>query len=149
MRQRFEQQLSLGAVPISDIKIPTKSRDEMPPTVRALQYIFTTPDLNEKIFKLLEEQICKGKKKTGRKGMDLWHILVLAVVRHATGTNWDRLHLMANGDRYVREIMGVPATRFGMEEIEFEYQNILDNVSLIDENLLYQINTIVVVVGNQ
>ena len=66
--------------------------------------------------------------------MDLWHILVLAVVRHATGTNWDRLHLMANGDRYVREIMGVPATRFGMEEIEFEYQNILDNVSLIDED---------------
>ena len=43
MRQRFEQQLSLGAVPISDIKIPTKSRDERPPTVRALQYIFITP----------------------------------------------------------------------------------------------------------
>ena len=149
MRQRFEQQLSLGAVPISDIKIPTKSRDEMPPTVRALQYIFTTPDLNETIFKLLEEKICKHKKKTGRKGMDLWHILVLAVIRHATGTNWDRLHLMANGDRYVREIMGVHATRFGMEEIEFEYQNILDNVSLIDEDLLYQINTIVVEAGHQ
>lgn len=30
MRQRFEQQLSLGTVPISDIKIPTKSRYEMP-----------------------------------------------------------------------------------------------------------------------
>ena len=149
MRQRFEQQLSLGAVPISDIKIPTKSRDEMPPTVRALQYIFTTPDLNEKIFKLLEEKICKGKKKTGRKGMDLWHILVLAVIRHATGTNWDRLHLMANGDRYVREIMGVHCTKFGMEEIEFEYQNILDNVSLIDEDLLYQINQVVVEAGHQ
>ena len=61
MRQRFEQQLSLGAIPISDIKIPTKSRDEMPPTVRALQHIFTTPALNEKIFNLLEEKICKGK----------------------------------------------------------------------------------------
>ena len=54
MRQRFEQQLSLGAVPISDKKIPTKSRDEMPPTVRALQHIFLTPLLNEKVFKLLE-----------------------------------------------------------------------------------------------
>ena len=121
----------------------------MPPTVRALQYIFTTPGLNEKIFKLLEEQICKDKKKTGRKGMDLWHILVLAVIRHATGTNWGRLHMMANGDRYVREIMGVHATRFGMEEIEFEYQNILDNVSLIDEDLLYQINQVVVEAGHQ
>ena len=149
MRQRFEQQLNLGTVPISNIKIPVKSRDEMPPTVRALQYIFTTEALNEKVFKLLEEKICKGKKKTGRKGMDLWHMLVLAVIRHATGTNWDRLHMMANGDRYVREIMGVHCTKFGMEEIEFEYQNILDNVSLIDEDLLYQINQVVVEAGHQ
>jgi len=65
MRQRFEQQLSLGAIPIKDIKIPTKSRDEMPPTVRALQYIFITPSLNEKIFKLLEENICTNKKRPG------------------------------------------------------------------------------------
>jgi IS5 family transposase len=149
MRQRFEQQLSLGTVPISDIKIPTKSRDEMPPVVRALQFIFTTEALNEKVFELLEEKICKGKKKTGRKGMDLWHILVLSVVRHATGTNWDRLHMMANYDALVRNIMGVHRTQFGMEEMEFEYQNILDNVSLIDEDLLYQINTIVVEAGHQ
>ena len=81
--------------------------------------------------------------------MDLWHILVLAVVRHATGTNWDRLHLMANGYRFVREIMGVHCTGFSLEDIEFEYQNILDNVSLIDEQLLYQINTIVVEAGHQ
>ncbi len=121
----------------------------MPPTVRALQYIFTTEVLNEKVFKLLEEKIFSNKKKTGRKGMDLWHILVLAVVRHATGTNWDRLHLMANGDRFVRKIMRIHSTRFGMEEIEFDYQNILDNVSLTDEELLYQINTIVVEAGHQ
>lgn len=149
MRQRFEQQLSLGTIPICDIKLPTKSRDEMPPTVRALQYIFTTEVLNEKVFKLLEEKICSNKKKTGRKGMDLWHILVLAVVRHATGTNWDRLHMMANYDTMVRNIMGIHCTKFGMEEIEFDYQNILDNVSLIDEDLLYQINTIVVEAGHQ
>ena len=45
--------------------------------------------------------------------------------------------------------MGVHCTKFGMEEIEFEYQNILDNVSLIDEALLYQINAIVVEAGHQ
>ena len=81
--------------------------------------------------------------------MGLWDILVLAVVHHATGTNWDRLHLMANGDRFVREIMGIHGTRFDMEEIGFEYQNILDKVSLIDEESLYQINTIVVEAGYQ
>lgn len=149
MRQRFEQQLSLGMLAVSEIKIPVKSRDEMPPLVRALQYIFTTKALNEKIFKLLEEKICKGKKKTGRMGMDLWHILVLAVVRQATNANWDRLHMMSNYDRLVRSIMGVHSIQYGVPEIEFEYQNILDNVRLIDEDLLYEINTIVVQAGHQ
>ena len=124
MRQRFEQQMSLNTVAIADVAIPLKSRDEMPPLVRALQYLFTTPELNEKVFGLLEKRICTGKKKTGRKGMDLWHILVLAVVRHATGTNWDRLHMMANYDLLVRQIMGVHTTGFGQTGIEFEYQNI-------------------------
>ena len=92
MRQRFEQQMSLNTVAIANVEIPLKSRDELPALVRALQYLFITPELNEKVFELLEKKICTGKKKTGRKGMDLWHILVLAVVRHATGTNWDTLH---------------------------------------------------------
>jgi IS5 family transposase len=145
MRQRFEQQLDLRITAISDIQIPTKSRDELPAVLRALQHIFITPSLNEKVFHLLEEQICKDKKKTGRKGMDLWHVLVLAVLRHALDTNWDRLHLMANGDRYVRNILGVLALG---EDDEFQYQTILDNVSLIDESLLLSINDIVVEAGH-
>ena len=114
MRQRFEQQLSFGIQPVSDIKIPLNSRDEMPPVARALQYTFTTVPLNEKVFKLLEEKVCIGKKKTGRKGMDLWHILVLAVVRHATGANWDRLQMMSNYDMLVRRIMGVYSIQYGV-----------------------------------
>ena len=71
MRQRFEQQMSLRIVAIADVKFPLKSRDELPPVLMALQYIFVTPELNEKVFALLEKKICSGKKKTGRKGMDL------------------------------------------------------------------------------
>ena len=71
MRQRFEQQIKLGTVAIPDVTFPLKSRDELPPTLAALQYIFITPDLNEKIFALLEKKICADKKKTGRNGMDL------------------------------------------------------------------------------
>ena len=39
MRQRFEQQLSMGVEPISEVKIRLKSRDEMPPLLFALQTI--------------------------------------------------------------------------------------------------------------
>lgn len=150
MRQRFEQQMNLRTVAISDVKFPLKSRDELPPVLMALQYIFVTPALNEKVFGLLEKKICKGKKKTGRKGMDLWHILVLAVVRHACGTNWDTLETWANHHELVRRVMGVHATAFIEDEkMEFHYQTILDNVSVIDEDLLQEINLMIVDAGHQ
>ncbi len=71
MRQRFEQQMNLRTVAIADVKFPLKSRDELPPVLKALQYIFVTPELNEKVFSLLEKKIVDGKKKNGRPGMDL------------------------------------------------------------------------------
>ena len=124
MRQRFEQQMSLRTIAISNAKFPLKSRDELPPVLKALQYIFVTPELNEKVFSLLENKIVADKKKTGRPGMDLWHIFVLAVVRHTLSTNWDRLEHLANYDQMVREIMGVHATAFIEEDkIEFGYRN--------------------------
>ena len=150
MRQRFEQQMNLRTVAISDVKFSLKSRDELPPVLMALQYIFVTPELNEKVFSLLEKKICSGKKQTGRKGMDLWHILVLAVVRHTCGTNWDTLETWANHHELVRKVMGVHASAFIEEEkIEFAYQTILDNVSLVDQALLYEINELVVDAGHK
>jgi len=149
MRQRFEQQMNLRTVAISDVKFPLKSRDELPPVLMALQYIFVTAELNEKVFQLLEKKIVSGKKKTGRPGMDLWHILVLAVVRHTLSTNWDRLEDMANYHQLVRQIMGVHETAFLEDDkIEFGYQTILDNVSLLDENILAEVNQLVVEAGH-
>ena len=150
MRQRFEQQMNLRTIAIADVKFPLKSRDELPPVLMALQYIFITPELNEKVFQILEHKICSGKKKTGRKGMDLWHILVLAVVRHACDTNWDTLELWSNYNELIRRVMGVHATAFiEGEKIEFNYQSIIDNVSLVDEALLKEINLLVVDAGHK
>lgn len=145
MHLRFEQQISLRTTAISDVQFPLKSLDELLPILMALQYIFITPELNEKVFELLEKKVCGGKKKTGRKGMDLWHILVLAVVRNGRGSNWNSLALDANHHTLVRKIMGVHGTEFlGEEGEQFTYQNIVDNVKLIDEPLLQQINQLVV-----
>jgi IS5 family transposase len=149
MRKRFEQQTTLGILPVSEVKINTKSRDELPPVLVALQQIFITQELNEKIFLLLEEKISKSKKKTGRPGMDLWHILVLAIVRHTLNTNWDRIEYLSNNDKTLRKIMGVHVEKFGIEELEFAYQTIVDNVSQIDEEMLHKINDIVVAYGQQ
>lgn len=148
MRQRFQQQTTFGITPVNEVKFPLRSRDELPPVLMALQHIFNTSELNEKVFDLLEKKIVSNKKKTGRKGMDLWHILVLAVVRHTLDTNWDRLEDMANYHKLLRQILGVHVEKFGIEEIEFAYQTIVDNVSLIDEALLLDINKLVVEHGH-
>ncbi len=52
MRKRFEQQRKLGIIPISKVKLPVKSRDELPPILRALQHIYVTPELNEEVFRI-------------------------------------------------------------------------------------------------
>src|SRR5665213_3253791 len=81
--------------------------------------------------------------------MDLWHILVLAIVRHTLNTNWDRIEYLSNNDKTLRKIMGVHVEKFGIEEMEFAYQTNVDNVSLIDEEMLYKINDIVVAYGQK
>ncbi len=80
--------------------------------------------------------------------MDLWHILVLAVIRHTLDTNWDRLEDMANHHKLLRQVLGIHVEKFGIEETEFSYQTIVDNVSLIDDDLLHQINLMVVEHGH-
>ena len=81
MRKRFEQQMSLGATPISEAWVDLKSRDAFPKLLAGLIYIFETPELNESVFTILEEKVLGGKKKTGRLGMSLWELFVLGTVR--------------------------------------------------------------------
>jgi len=146
MRKRFEAQMTIGGTPIEEIKIPTKSRDEFPPYLKAMQYIYCNEELSEKIYSLLEDKICKGKKKTGRPGMNLWEIFVLAGTRLCLNINYDRLHWVANYDELLRKMLGVHHPIKGGKE--YEYQNIVDNVKLLDDQTLRQINEIIVEAGH-
>lgn len=56
MRYRFQQQTTFVITPVSEVKFPLRSRDELPPVLKALQHIFVTPELNEKVFALLEKK---------------------------------------------------------------------------------------------
>jgi hypothetical protein len=68
MRHRFQQQITLGITPISEVKFPLRSRDELPPVLMGLQHIFITPELNEKIFSLLEKRVVGSKRERAAKG---------------------------------------------------------------------------------
>ena len=147
MRNRFEQQLEIGRLLIQDTRISLKCRDSLLELVAALKEIFVNNTYNEKVFSILENSIIAGKKKTGRKGMDLWQIFVLSQVRLCLNVSYDRLHYIANHDKLVRQIMGVEKeTRF--DQIEFEYQNIYDNVTLLDDETVRELNDVIVDFGH-
>ena len=148
MRKTFEVQYELGALPIEKIKINTKSRHELPPVLVALQNIYCDKEISEKIFKLMWDKLCAGKKKTGRPGLNLWQILVLGIVRLTQDLDYDMLHDQVNNHRRLREMMGIESD-YGFKRIELEYQNIVDNVKLMDEELLEQINGIIVSCGHK
>lgn len=148
MRKRFEQQTSIGQVLIEDVQIRLKSRDAIDELMAALQKIFLTPTYNEQIFEILESKLNKGKKKTGRPGMDLWHIFVLAQLRLCMNASYDRLCHMANNDKIVRKIMGVEKES-GYGYKEFEYQNIYDNLTWLDDQAVRQLNEVIVGFGHE
>ena len=54
MRKRIEQQLKLGGVSIAEVKVPLKSRDELPPILMALQHLYVTPELKAEAFRIVE-----------------------------------------------------------------------------------------------
>ncbi len=145
MRKRFEVQLILGAVPIEKLEIP-KTREASTAVLKALQWIFVTPEVNEEIFSLLEKSITPKQKKMGRKGMDLWTILVLGVMRLTRKFSYDELHDAANYHSLVRQLIGQPAFD---QELKFSLTSLKENIPLLTEDILAQINAIVSRHGTQ
>lgn len=148
MRQRFEQQMTLGRLLIQETDIPTKKRSgALPGLCAALKEIFITPKWNERVFEILETKITKGKQKTGRTGMDLWQIFVLSQVRLCQNISYDELQHIANYDSLIRQLMGIESG-FGYDKYTFEYQNIIDNVSLLDDESVRELNQVIVDFGH-
>jgi len=149
MRKRFEQQMTLGRLPIGETPIPTKKRSgALPGLCAALKEIFITPKWNERVFEILEAKIMAGKNRTGRPGMDLWQIFVLSQVRLCQNISYDELHDLADHHTMIRQIMGIESG-FGYEKYEFEYQNIVDNVSLLDDETVQKLNHVIVEFGHE
>jgi len=149
MRKRFEQQLKIGYLLIEDTKIPTSKRSgALPELCAALKEIFVTPKWNEKVFEILEKKILPKNNKTGRPGMELWHIFVLSQVRLCQNISYDELCDLANHHSLVRQIMGVES-KDGFHIQQFKYQTIVDNVSLLDDETVKKLNDVIVEFGHE
>lgn len=147
MRNRFEQQYSIGHRLIKDTPINPKGKGKLQDLIAALKAIYCNEEYNQRIFSVLEDYLVKGKNRTGRKGMDLWNIFVLSQVRLCLNTSYEWIHNLANNHLAIRWLMGVE-TEYGFKRIEFSYQNIYDNVNLISDEMVKEINSIVLEFGH-
>jgi len=135
MRDRFEQQFSIGQRLIKDTPIKPKHKDKLEDLIAGLKALYCHPEYNERLFEILERYLVKNKKKTGRPGMDLWCIFVLSQVR------------LANNHLSIRWLMGVE-TEYGFKRTEFSHQNIYDNVTLLGDEMVKEINSLVLEFGH-
>lgn len=147
MRKRFEPVLMLDAIPIDEVEINLKSRHQLPQLLLGLQHIFMDTELNASVFEIMEQSIIVGKQ--GRPGMNLWEILVLGVLRLNLDLDYDSLHDYSNEHKSVRGILGVETREVFSKGKQYSLQAIKDNVTLLDEELLKEINVEVVRSGHR
>lgn len=144
MRQAIANQMQLGEVDISAIQFNPKSRDDIPRLLRGLQYIYTTIELRQQVFQILETMI-PANRNNGRPGMDLWRILVFGTLRLVINCDYDRLQELANEHGTLRQMLGHGPYCTHIYHI----QTLLDNISLFTPEILDKVNQVVVTAGHQ
>jgi len=147
MRRGFNQQLALNIIPIEEVVVPNIKRDHLSNLLFALQHLYGNKKWSEKVEAILRKSINTSKKATGRTGLSLWEIFVLAQVRLCMNISYDTLLSQANFHLLLRGVLGVGTNDY-TEGYQYSRQNIVDNVSLLDDETMKQINDLIVEMGH-
>jgi hypothetical protein len=153
MRVSFEQQPKLNQILISDVEIDFSSRDEIPQILIGLKHIFENQPLRDEICDILLEAVPENISiDRGRRGMDMWTILVLGTVRLNCNWDYDKVHEFANNHLTLRKMLGHGQKMSGNvidDGEKYALQTIKDNVSLLTPELLDRVNELVVKEGHK
>ena len=150
MRQVIDPQLQFGEQDIAAIHLDPKSRDDIPQILCGLQFIYTTPELREAVFAILEGVVPQGVEgqadpDTGRPGMEQWKILVLGALRLGLNADYDRIHELSNQHNTIRQMLGHSDWA---DETTYELQTLKDNLRLFTPEILDRISREVVRAGH-
>lgn len=146
MRKAFSEQGRLDCRPVAAVALNLNCRDEIIPVLRALQQIYSRPDLRDSILELMAADVNRdARDDVGREGMDYWQILVLAAVRLGCNLDYDKLQDLAEQHRALRQIMGLGDWD---ERSDFGWRRIRDNVCLLQPATIEKISHLVVAEGH-
>ena len=147
MRKLIDIQMKFGEVDISKIEFDPRSRDEIPKLLMGLQEIYCNHKIRDKIFTVLRDLIPEGiDQNNGRRGMDLWKILVLGTIRLCCNWDYDKLMDIANNHKTLRLMLGDGSL---YDDYYYPLQTLKDNLSLFTPEVLDRINQIVLHHGHQ
>jgi len=145
MRTVIDSQRQLGELDIANIKIDSRSRDDIPQLLAGLQYLYLDDALREEIFQILEKlNPEKISNELGRPGMAGWKILVMGTLRLNLNCDYDRLQELVNHHNTIRQMLG---HSFTDDDKTYSLQTLKDNVQLFTPELLDEINQVVVRAG--
>ncbi len=100
MRKVIQEQMRFGEVAIGDIKFDIRSRDEIPKLLMGLQAIYCNLDARRQVFEVLVNLVPEATNpNNGRRGMDLWKILVLGILRLSCNWDYDKIGSFAPKNR--------------------------------------------------
>ena len=145
MRKIFPFQAEIGNLPIEEIRLDPKSRDDIPALLLGLQYLYTHKETRKALFDLLEKEVLPGVDlNNGRPGMTVWGILVMGILKQGLNCDFDRLHELVNKHIDVQAFLG-----HGVFHREYQLQQVIDNVSLLRPEVLAKVNQLVVETGHR
>ena len=141
--RRFEHALRLDEVPIGEIKINVKSRDDIPALLLGLQHLYVS--CREELEALLGCHVTADRDpENGRPGMTLWRVLVMAVLKQGLDCDYDRLGELVNHHQVVRKML-----QHGfLDDWTYSVRTLQDNVSLVTPALLQELNALLVREGH-
>jgi hypothetical protein len=147
MRKPFDPQGRLDCSTVADVRLNLNCRDEIVPILKALQHIYSQPQLRDEILSAVEQDVNGASdRRRGRKGMDYWQVVVLAAVRLGCNLDYDKLQDLAEQHRALRQVMGIGDWD---QDTTFDWRRIRNNICQIRPATLERINQAIVAEGHR
>jgi IS5 family transposase len=147
MRIPHRKQQYLGCTTVTQAVLNPNCRDRMIPILRALQHLYSRPQLRRRALDLIAEDVLgDADPDHGRPGLTLWQILVLASVRLGCDFTYDHLQDLAENHGNLRHIMQVMQD---WEKESFDFRRIRANICLVRPETIEAINHLIVAEGHR
>lgn len=147
MRKAFSQQRRLDCLGVQQVPLNFNCRDEIIPILRALQQVYSRPELRDQILNLIAQDVNRDTRDdAGRQGLRYWQILVLAAVRLGCNLDYDKLQDLAEQHRALRHIMEIGDWS---DDEGFGWRRIRDNLCLLQPATIEKISHLIVAEGHR